>query len=592
MKRNEIDKKYTWDKTQLIKNEEEFLIMLEKVKCGIAKVEKFKGKLNTAEVILKFFKKLDENDLALEKLFAYAHMWLDEDMACGDAHELSGKMQKLGVEYGELSAFADVEITALSEEFLLELSEMPEFAPYDRMLQSYIQEKKHILSESEEKIMAGLGEIFSGYSEIFNLTNNADITFEDMQVDGEAKPLNHSTYALYLASENREIRKQAYEKYYESFHKNLNHITGTYSGSVKKDCFVAKTRKFDSALDMSLFFEKVDKKVYNKLLENIKKNVGIMHDYISLRKRVLGLDEICFYDLYVSMVEGTQLELEYEDACALVKSALAPLGKEYTDLLSEGFENRWIDVFYSEGKRSGAYSLGTYDCHPFVLLNYEKTTHDVFTIAHEMGHALHSHYSSKNQPISKASYKIFVAEVASTVNEVLLLRHLIDNTEDVNFKKFCLNYFLDMIRTTIFRQTMFAQFEAKAHEMCEDGEILTKEALSFEYECLGRKYYGEEITHDDNIMIEWCRIPHFYRSFYVYKYATGLISAISIAYGILENGETAVDAYKEFLKSGCSDTPTNLLKIAGVDLETDAPFEKAMQVAKNTLAELESLIVG
>ncbi len=589
MKRSEIEIKYTWDKTQLIASEEEFLALLENVKLGIAKVETFKGKLNTAENILAFFKQIDENDLVLEKLFAYSHMWLDEDMSCGKAHELNGKMQKVGVEYSELASFSDVEITALSEEFLSDLAKRPEFAPYDRMLLSYIDEKKHILSEAEEKLMAGLGEIFGGYSEIFNLTNNADITFEDMQVDGETKPLNHSTYSLYLASENREVRKQAYEKYYESFHKNLNHINGCYSGSVKKDCFVAKTRKFNSALDMSLFFEKVDKKVYFKLLENIEKNVSVMHDYIALRKKVLGLDEICFYDLYVSMVKGTDLKLEYNDACELVKTALLPLGSEYNQLLTEGFESRWIDVYYTEGKRSGAYSMGTYDCHPFVLLNYEKTTHDVFTIAHEMGHAMHSHYSSKNQPISKASYKIFVAEVASTVNEVLLLRHLIDNSKDESFKKFCLNYFLDMIRTTIFRQTMFAQFEAKAHEMCEAGEILTKEALSFEYELLGRKYYGEDIAHDDNIMIEWCRIPHFYRSFYVYKYATGLISAISIAYGILEKGQPAVDAYKEFLKSGCSDTPTNLLKIAGVDLETDAPFEKAMQVAKDTLAQLESL---
>ncbi len=590
MKRNEMETKYTWDKSQLISGEEEFLALLESVKVGIAKVETFKGKLNNAHDILAFFKQIDENDLVLEKLFAYSHMWLDEDMACGDAHELSGKMQKLAVEYGELSAFSDVEITALSEEFLRELSQKPEFAPYDRMLESFIDEKKHILSEAEEKLMAGLGEIFGGYSEIFNLTNNADITFEDMDIDGEKQPLNHASYSTFLASENRSVRRQAYEKYYESFHKNLNHITGTYSGSVKKDCFVAKTRKFDSALDMSLFFEKVDKKVYNKLLENIEKNTCVMHDYIALRKKALGLDEICFYDLYVSMVEGCNLALEYEDACELVKKALAPLGKEYTDLLCEGFENRWVDVFYSEGKRSGAYSLGTYDCHPYVLLNYAKTTHDVFTIAHEMGHAMHSHYSSKNQPISKASYKIFVAEVASTVNEVLLLRHLIDNTDDENFKKFCLNYFLDMIRTTIFRQTMFAEFEAKAHEMCEEGEILTKEALSFEYELLGKKYYGEDILHDDNIMIEWCRIPHFYRSFYVYKYATGLISAISIAYGILEKGEPAVKAYKEFLKSGCSDTPTELLKIAGVDLESDAPFEKAMQVAKDTLSQLEKLV--
>ncbi len=590
MNRSDIKAEYTWNKSDLIANLDEFEILFETAKAGIQAVGEFKGKLGKAESLLEFFQLLNKNDVILEKLFAYTHMWVDENVADETAQKYNGRMRQLAVLYSETASFSDVEITALEEDFLTELASREEFADFDRMLKSYIDEKKHILSEAEEKLLAGMGEIFGGFSEIFGLTNNGDLKFPNVIDDGEEKPLNHSTYSLYLASENRKTRKDAYDKYYSVFSQNLNHITGAYCGNVKKDCFLAKTRKFQSALDKALFSEEVDKKVYYKLLENISKNCGHIHKYISLRKKALNLEDIGFYDLYVSMVEGAELKLEYAEACELVKKALAPLGEDYVALLSEGFENRWIDVYYSEGKRSGAYSLGTYDCHPFVLLNYEKTTHDVFTIAHEMGHALHSHYSASNQPISKAGYKIFVAEVASTVNEVLLLRYLIDNTEDVNFKKFCLNYFLDMIRTTIFRQTLFAEFEAKAHEMCENGEVLTKENLSNEYEILNKKYYGEEICHDENIKIEWCRIPHFYRAFYVYKYATGLISAISIAYGILENGSESANRYREFLKSGCTDTPTNLLKIAGVDLESDAPFEKAMEVLQKTLSELESLM--
>ena len=588
--RDEIEDKYKWDLNDLMPSLKEYDEIFSEVEKLVANIPKYRGQLGERKKMLEYFKLSDEIESKVERLYVYSHLKVDENQNISENTARKAKVYALLVKIEEISSFASVEITSLDAEFLRKTAKLEEFSVYDLILLRAIEEKEHILSENEEKLLAGLGEIFNTFHDIFTLTDNVDLKFEDVEDKDGKKPLNHSTYSLYLADGDRDLRRDAYNKYYAEYIQNLNHITATYVGNVKTDCFLAKTRKFPSALDKAMFSEEVDKKVYLTLLENISENCKYVHEYISLRKKVLKLENINFYDLYVSMVEGSELKLEYEDAVELVKKALLPLGEDYAEILQKGFQDRWVDVFYNEGKRSGAYSFGSNSCHPYVLLNYEKTSHDVFTIAHEMGHAIHSYWSSENQPSTKASYKIFVAEVASTVNEVLLLKHLISSTDDEKFKKFCLNYFLDMFRTTIFRQTMFAEFEAKAHEMCENGEEMTKDSFSREYDLLNRKYYGEEIVHDDNIKTEWARIPHFYRSFYVYKYATGLISAISIAYGILENKEGAVENYKKFLKSGCSDTPTNLLKIAGVDLETDEPFQKAMNVMIETLGELKSIL--
>lgn len=580
------NKFYTWDKSDMIESEAVLFVLFEEAEKLIVELADFRGKLNSGDSILQFFVKSDEAESVFERLSAYSHMWLDENLSNGDAVDLSEKIGMLGTKYGEMTSFASVELTSLSEEFLSGLAKEERFSDYNLELLNIARQKKHILSEKEEELLSGLSEILSGFSSVFSMTNNADLKFEDVVVGGEKQPLNHASYSLFLQNPDRSVRKEAYEKYYAEFFQNLNHISATYVGSVKKDCFLAKTRNFDSALSKALFSEEVDKKVYDRLCECVGENTHIIKNYIGLRKKVLGLSDIAFYDMYVPLFEGEELSLEYEDAYSLVKEALSPMGEEYVGLLQTAYENRWIDVFYHEGKRSGAYSMGIYDCHPYVLLNYEKTTHDVFTIAHEMGHALHSHYSCQNQPRAKAGYKIFVAEVASTVNEVLLLRHLIASAKNDGARKFYLSYFIDMARTTIFRQTMFAEFEAIVHEMRENGEVLSKDSFSKVYSELGKKYYGEDICHDNNIAIEWCRIPHFYRAFYVYKYASGLISAISIAYDILEKGEEAVAKYKEFLKSGCSKTPVELLKIAGVDLETSAPFERAMKAVSDSFEEL------
>ncbi|MEG1519712.1 MAG: oligoendopeptidase F [Clostridia bacterium] len=590
LKRSEISDNFKWKNSDLVANSQEFEKIFNEILALMDKIVGMKGKLNQKDVLLTCLKTSDEAECKLEKIYAYKFMIVDQDLNVSESNSEYQRVFGLYVKYSENTSFVTTELSSLPNEYLNSVANDPAFKDYDLAIKRIIEGREHLLGEKEEQLLAGLGEIFDSFSNIFNMSTDADMVFPSIKDEnGNDVQLSHSKYGLLLASSNREVRKNAYETYYKEFGKNINHISATYSSSVKKDCFLAKTRKFSSALECALFYEEVSKEVYERLLLNISKTCPKVHEYIALRKKALNLPDIRFYDLYTSMVESKDLKLKYEDAIELVKTALKPLGQEYAELLNKAFTEGWIDIYNNEGKRSGAYSLGTYDCHPFVLLNYEETSHDVFTIAHELGHAMHSYFSSKFQPYAKHDYKIFVAEVASTVNEVLLLRNLIDNAKDKETKKFYLNYFLDMFRTTIFRQTMFAEFESVAHSKEESGIPLTKDLMNEEYEKLNKKYYGTEIIHDEFIKTEWCRIPHFYRTFYVYKYATGLISAISIAYGILENGQKNVDSYMKFLQSGASDIPTNLLKIAGVDLTTDAPFEKAMNIFASTLDELKSM---
>ena len=370
----------------------------------------------------------------------------------------------------------------------------------------------------------------------------------------------------------------------------MNTITANYYGNVKKDVFLSRVYNFDSCLDHALFSEDVDKKVYENLLESVTENCSVMHRYIADRKKILDVDKLYFYDVYAPLVEDAEIKMSYDEAYEYVVEGLAALGSEYQALLRKGHDERWIDVEETEGKRSGAYSAGVYGVHPFVLLNYQPTLSDIFTIAHEMGHSLHTYFSQKNQPYAKSDYKIFVAEVASTVNETLLLKYMLGKVNDVKIKKYLLNYYLDSVRATLHRQTMFAEFEYEAHKMVENGTPLTRENLCEVYAGIGKKYYGEAIEHDYEISCEWCRIPHFYSSFYVYKYATGIISAMNIVNKILTEGESAIKNYFKFLSGGSSTDPVSLLKLAGVDLETKQPFDFAMKEFEKTLLEFEKLM--
>ena len=486
-------------------------------------------------------------------------------------------------------AFVDPELTALSDEQLNSFIQDKDFSDYDYRLSRIAKAKAHVLSEAEEKLLALAADVMSGYHSTFSMLDNANLNLPKNTLNGQEVQMSHGLYGLVLHSENRADRESWFKKYYEAYIKLIDAITQTYSGNVKKDIFYKTARKYESCLKMALEGEDVSEQVYNNLIEAVGAALPNVHRYISLRKKILGYETQHMYDIYAPLVENAEIKLGFEEAYELVVEGLAPLGKEYQELLRTGKRDRWIDVHENDGKRSGAYSMGIYGIHPYVLLNYQETTNDIFTVAHEMGHAIHTYQSSDEQPYAKSQYTIFLAEIASTVNEVLLMKHLYAKTEDKNVKKFLLNYYMDMMRATLFRQTQFAEFEQIAHAKAENGEPLTKENLCDIYYGLNKKYYGDGIEHDAEIAYEWARIPHFYRSFYVYKYATGIISAISIVKRILAEGEPAVKDYFEFLRGGNSTDPVSILKKAGVDLTTKAPFETAMQEFENTLEEFEKL---
>lgn len=551
----------------------------------------FKGKLGEAEKLAEFFKAQEEAGALLERLYLYAHMRHDEDTRIAKYTAMQSRAMALYVAFSSATAFAEPELTALSDEKLNGFLAEEKLKDYDYYLRRLIAGKKHILSPAEEKLLAMGGEIYSQFQNIFSMIDNADLRFGEIEDEkGEKIELTHGTYGVILHEGGRDFRRRAFEQYYSAYVGLTNTLAAVYYGNVKKDVYLAKARGYESCLQKALFAEDVAPCVYDNLLEAVNDSLPSMHRYISLRKKVLQLDEQHMYDIYVPLVEDAGLKLEYEEACDLVVKGLSVLGEDYCALLRKGFTEGWVDVCETTGKRSGAYSTGIYGLHPFVLLNYQKTTHDVFTIAHEMGHSLHTYYSNASQPYAKADYRIFVAEVASTVNEVLLLKYILSETKDAGMKKFLLNYYLDMIRTTLHRQTMFAEFEAIAHRKAEEGTPLTGENLCEIYLDLNKKYYGEGIVHDEQIAHEWSRIPHFYTSFYVYKYSTGIISAISIAKRILTEGESAVADYKRFLSSGGSDSPVELLKFAGIDLTEKQAFRTAMQEFEDTLRQFEELI--
>jgi oligoendopeptidase F len=487
-------------------------------------------------------------------------------------------------------AFVDPELTALPDETLNSFITDPDFVDYDYRLSRVAKAKAHVLSEGEEKILALASDVLDGFRSTFSMLDNANLNLPKNTLDGEEVQMSHGLYGLALHSTNRKDRESWFKKYYEAYIKLIDSITQTYSGNVKKDIFYTTVRKYNSCLERALDGEDVSPEVYNNLIEAVHSALPTMHRYISLRKEILGYEEQHMYDIYAPLVENADIKLPYEEAYDLIVKGLAPLGEDYQALLRRGKDERWIDVCENDGKRSGAYSTGVYDTHPYVLLNYQETTNDIFTIAHEMGHSIHTYKSNEGQPYAKSQYTIFLAEIASTVNEVLLMKYLYANTEDKNVKKYMLNYYMDMIRATLFRQTQFAEFEQIAHAKAESGEPLTKENLCNAYYELNKQYYGEGIVHDEEISYEWARIPHFYRSFYVYKYATGIISAISIVKRILTEGEPAVKDYFEFLSGGGCTDPVSILKKAGVDLTTKTPFETAMKEFADTLSEFEKLL--
>lgn len=587
--RKDIPEKYKWNLGDIFTTPQDWETAFAEFEKNYTQLAQYKGKLADKAALLEFLKLSDQTDVKLGQLYCYAYMSYNEDSQDSEKQARYSRVYGLLTKYSALTSFVSPELSSLPDSLLKKYAADTDFADYDVMLKNILSGKKHILSAEEEMLMANVGSFSSQFQEVFNRLDSGDIKFRKITVDGKKVQLGHGVYSMLLQHKDQAVRKKAFETYYKSYIEVINTLAGLYEGSVKADVFRARARKFKSAMEAALFYEQVDKKVYDNLIKCLHANFEPMHRYIALRKKLLGVETLNMYDLYVPIFEDADISCEYEEACELVKKGLAPLGKDYLDVVQHAFDNRWIDVCETPTKRTGAYSMGVPGVHPYMLLNYQKTTHDVFTIAHEMGHSMHTYYSEKAQPVAKADYKIFVAEVASTCNEVLLLKYLLSTVTDDNVKKYLLQYYLDMLRTTMYRQAMFAEFEQITHAMAEKGQPLTADSMCKKYLKLNKMYYGKAVRHNKEIKYEWARIPHFYRAFYVYKYSTGIISAVCIAEKILSEGAPAVEKYKQFLSLGGSMDPVSELKVAGVDLTSSEPFDVVAKSFRDTLSQLEEL---
>lgn len=586
--RNQIEDKYKWDLTPMFASDEKWQEEFDALSAKLPMLDEYAGRLDCEENILACLKLSDELSASYGELYVYAYQRRDEDAGVAKYCAMCDKIDALGVKFGEKSAYITPELTALDGEFLLALSRKEEFADYDYQLCEIVRRKQHTLSAAEEKLLAGVGLFSDGFHDAFNMFDSLDVKFKPVRdEDGRRVEMSHGVYSKLLASSDRKVRKAAFNSMFAAYGDMLHTVGQLYAGNVKKDWFFARARKYPDCLTRAMSGENVPRIVYDNLIKSVHGGLKYLHGYMGWRAEKMGLAKLHMYDLHVPVVSEYKLSVSYEEACEIVKKALAPLGEEYLSHIREAMEDRWIDVYENKGKRTGAYSWGTYRSHPYVLLNYNGTAHDVFTIAHELGHSMHSYYSDKNQPSSKAQYEIFVAEVASTVNEVLLLKYMLEHSRDEQEREYLLTYYLDMFRTTLFRQTQFAEFEEKAHALAEKDMPVTCDALNEEYLKINKLYYGKNVVSDKQIAWEWARIPHFYRSFYVYKYATGLTSAMSIARGILSGGEKEKEGYMKFLSAGGSMPPVEILKLAGVDLTTEVPFENAMREMADTLGLLK-----
>ncbi|MDI3311107.1 MAG: oligoendopeptidase F [Thermoanaerobacterium sp.] len=590
--RKETDDKYKWKLEDIYESDKEWNDDFDKAKEIIKQLPEFKGKIKDAESLLNVLKLNDALNMIIEKLFVYARMKRDEDNSNGKYQALTDKAMRINVEASSAASFIVPEILSMDEKVLKScIEDNADFIDYRHFLEDLLRYKPHTLSDKEEMILAESEVMAHSPENIFKMLDNADIRFPSIEdEDGDLVELTHGNYIRYISSKDRDVRKRAFESLYSVYKNFANTYAAMTDSNVKKDVFYSKIRNYRTSLEASLFDDNVPVSVYDNLIAAIHERIDLLHRYVSLRKRMLNLEELHMYDLYVPLVADFDKEYEYEEAKDIVLKALEPLGNEYVSILKEGFDSRWIDVYENRGKTSGAYSWGTYGVHPFVLLNFQGKLDDVFTIAHEMGHSLHTYYSDKAQKYINSHYKIFVAEVASTCNESILIDYLLKNARDKSEKMYLLNHYLEQFKGTIFRQVMFAEFEKYTHEEAEKGEALTSEKLCQKYHELNQFYYGNDIIVDDEIDYEWERIPHFYSSFYVYKYATGFSAAVALSQMILNEGDDAVERYIEFLKSGGSDYPLNILKKAGVDLTTKKPILDALNVFEAILDEMERLL--
>ena len=591
-RRDEIPESDKWRIDKIYETPAKWNEELNKLKEEAPKLKDFEGKLGNKEDLKAFLLLNEKLSRKLGKLYVYAHMRSHEDTSNPEMQSLVNKIDPYSAEFSSYTAYFVPEILSLKEgtieNFINEDKDLKQYKIYFEMI---LNEKPHILSKEVESVLASVSDCLGAPESIYSMLTNSDMTFgEIVDENGSKVELTEGNYSSFIKSKDRKVREAAFKLLFGTYKKYENTLATSLSSSIKNFVFESKTRKYNSSLEASLKPNNIPVEVYYNALKTVDENMEALHRYVRIKKKLLNLDEIHMYDLYVPVIESKKEHLEYKDAISLVEEGLKPLGKEYLDIFNEGINEGWIDVYENKGKRSGAYSWGSYDTMPYVLLNYNYELNDASTLAHEMGHSIHSYYTRKTQPYIYGDYSLFCAEVASTTNEILLIHHLIEKETDKNKKLYLINQELEQIRTTVFRQLMFAEFELKTHEAIENGESLTSEVLCKMWKDINIKYFGEDMKVDEEISIEWARIPHFYSDFYVYQYATGYAAASSFANSILSKGEEAVEKYKGFLKAGGSMYPIDTLKMAGVDMTTSKPLKDTLDRFNELLDMLEEII--
>ena len=592
LKRGEMDPQYCWNTADLYPDDGAWTEAFEAAKPLPEELAAYQGRLGeSADTLYRYLCRVEEINRQVEQLFVYTFIRNDEDTANPTYQAMKGRCFSFIVQLNSASAFAGPELVAIPDETLDRFyQEKPELEKFRRYLDRARLSRDHILSPAEENLLAAAGEVGSGPSDIYHAYNDADMKFPAVaDKDGVDHVLTNGSYISLMESSDRTLRENAFRAFYGVYDGTRNALAAMLNAEVRKCLFFARARKYDSSLQSALQPVEVPEAVYHNLIEAVHQNMDKMYRYMALRKKIMGLDELHMYDIYANMIPEADQEIPFDQAREEVLAATAVLGEEYSAVLKKSFADRWMDIYENEGKRSGAYSIGS-PVHPFVLLNYKDTLDSAFTLAHEMGHAMHSYLSNKNQPYIYSDYVLFVAEVASTCNEALLMQHLLKKTTDKRQRAVLINYFLEQFRTTHYRQTMFAEFELKIHQLAETGETLTAETLCRIYYDLNKLYYGDGVAVDQAIEMEWSRIPHFYRHFYVYQYATGFSAAMALSQRILREGESAVEDYLRFLSGGCSTDPVSLLKIAGVDMSTPQPVSEALALFGSLVEELEQLL--
>ena len=589
MERSTIENKFKWTIDEMYPNEESIEKDIQKVKELIEEVKRYKGILaDSEENIFKALNISEEASRILQNLYVYTHMKSHEDTRINKNQSNATKIDMLSTELSMATSYMVPEIIAMDNEKLENYLKTERLSHYKKYVDDILRLKPHTLNEREEELLASVADLSGVPENVYDMLSFADLKFPEIEDEnGEKVRVTHSNFSLFLKSKDARVRKDAFEAMYGIYGQYKNTFASTLYGGIKSEIFYAKTRKYESALQGSLFQDNVSVDVYNNLIDAVHENLDTLNDYIDLKKKFLGLDKINMYDLYVPLTESFDMEIPYEKAQKIILEALKPLGEEYLENVKKAFAEGWIDVYGNEGKQGGAYSWGSYDSKSYILMSYKDDLNSLFTLIHEMGHSMHSFYSKNNQPYLYSGYKIFVAEVASTLNELLLINYLLKNAKSKEERVYLLNYYLEQFRTTVYRQTMFAEFEKICHGKVEEGEPLTAEDFNNIYYDLNKKYYVESCEVNEEIALEWARIPHFYSNFYVYKYATGFSAASALSKQILEEGESAVSRYKEFLKSGGSEFPLDQLRKAGVDMEKKESVDEALHVFKDLVKQLE-----